>query len=86
MAGAEAVRTPAPATMSLTRRSRNPVKVGSEMMTSQEQAAYFTKHGRAPVITTTEMLPERYKKVETSDLKAEVIEGAANDFAFDLVD
>ncbi|MEX1042205.1 MAG: carboxypeptidase-like regulatory domain-containing protein [Pirellulaceae bacterium] len=59
-------------------------EVGSELMTSEEQAAYFNKHGRAPVITTTDLLPEKYKKPDTSELAREVVADQTNDFLFEL--
>ncbi|MFG0261162.1 MAG: carboxypeptidase-like regulatory domain-containing protein [Novipirellula sp. JB048] len=53
-------------------------------LSHEETIAYIEKNGKEPTISVKESLPVKYKTAASSDLTAEVSEGAENDFTFDL--
>lgn len=54
-------------------------------MSADEAKEWFMKHGGPPKAGNIKNhLPEKYKDVQNSGLAAEVTEGGANDFTFDL--
>jgi hypothetical protein len=54
-------------------------------MTADEAREWFEKHGGPPEAGNVKnALPEEYKSAESSGLTAEVTDGGANDFTFNL--
>lgn len=56
-------------------------------MSSEERQKYFHEHmGRMPPSEYRDLLPEKYKNLNTSGLTAQVKASGENDFTFDLAD